>query len=214
MKRKLTELWKKSFILAFIQKIISKRLLKRLENENFTILSSNCIAGIIYNRLGRKFLTPTINMFMSNPDFVSFCLYLDDYISQVPEFVETNESYPVAELGGGEIPVITLHFNHSKTNEDALSKWEERKKRINKDNLYIIMYNLDGVTKEQIKMLDSYPCNNKIVLTACVLDDISWSHYIKPVQSHTYASSYLSRDFFGVPYFEKKFDFVEFLNKK
>ena len=55
--------------------------LKEMEIENFrsliktdsefTIISSNCIGGVIYSDLHRKFLSPTINLFFSAKDFLN-----------------------------------------------------------------------------------------------------------------------------------------------
>ena len=49
-------------------------LRKRLKNDNFTILASNCAAGIIYNRLGKHFLSPIINMWFRQADYIKFCI--------------------------------------------------------------------------------------------------------------------------------------------
>ena len=82
MKRRVIELWKKSRIYHLIDNMISASFQRRLKNDNFTILCSNCIGGVIYHRLGKQFLSPTINMFFSQPDFVSFCMHLDYYLQQ------------------------------------------------------------------------------------------------------------------------------------
>lgn len=212
----LATLWRNSAFFKTVDHKISKNARKKLKNDNFTILCSNCIGGIIYHRLGKQFLSPTINMFIKEPDFVEFCLYLDYYLSQKLEFMESDESYPVGKLrgDGNQIPSVLLHFNHDKTPETAEADWEKRKKRIVRDNLYIILYNLSEVTEEQLKKLETVPCNNKVVLTAEPLPNISWSFYIKPIKSHKFADSYLEKDVFGVRYFEKKFDYIGFLNQK
>ncbi len=112
------------------------------------------------------------------------------------------------------MPLLTLHFNHDSVAEEARDKWERRKKRINRDNLYVIMYNLDGVTVEEIKQLENFKCNNKIVLSCKELPEISWSLYIKPVMKYKYPYGYIGKDFLGIMHYEKKFDFIGFLNKK
>lgn len=76
------------------------------------------------------------------------------------------------------------------------------------------MYNLDGVTEEQLHLLDDYPCNNKVVLTSKELPDIYWSKFIKRPNTGQYPDSYLGRNIFGLRHFEKKWDYVEFLNQK
>lgn len=106
-----------------------------------------------------------------------------------------------------------MHFNHAKSIEEAETQWNNRKVRINKDNLYVILYNLDGVTEEQLRLLDDYPCKNKVVFTQWELPDIAWSKYIKKPRFGQYPDSYLGRNIFGVRHYERKWDFVEFLNK-
>ena len=208
------EIWKNSAVLQKIDDVISRKYIKSLTNDNFTILCSNCIGGCIYHRLRKQFLSPTVNMFFTQPDFVDFCLHLDYYLSTPLQFIDHSGSYPVAILHGkDEIPDITLHFNHAKTKQEAEEKWESRKRRINKDNLYIILYKLDGLTVEKAKLLESIRCNNKVLLTAEPVPEISWSYVIKPNPHQKYASAYLGRDVFNRRWYEKKFDFVGFLNK-
>ena len=74
--------WTHCRLFKLIDSRISMRFQKRLSNDQFTILSSNCIGGVIYHRLGKQFLSPTINMWFRQPDFVSFCLHLDYYLQQ------------------------------------------------------------------------------------------------------------------------------------
>ncbi len=214
MVEKIKNIYISSFIYRIIDQAVSRHFRKRLRNKEFTILCSNCIGGVIYHRLGSKFYSPTVNMFFSQPDFVDFCVNLEYYLGQKLCFISSDEGYPIAELrGNGDISTIRLNFNHSKSNEEAEEKWNERKERIRRDNLYIILYMLDGLTVEKVKELENVKCNNKVLLTSRHLPEISWSHYIKPNERQKYASSYLGKDIFGVRYFEKEFDFVSFLNK-
>lgn len=62
--------WPHSRPFRFLDKLISKRFQRNLRNDSFTILSSNCIGGVIYHRLGKQFLSPTINMWFRQPDIV------------------------------------------------------------------------------------------------------------------------------------------------
>ena len=208
------DVWKGSKLYKYIDSKVSLHYRHRLKNDNFTILSSNCIAGVIYHRLGKEFLTPLINMWLSQPDFVELCLHMDYYFSKELHFIDSDKGFPVAELKGDgqNIPTITLNFNHDKIPETAHENWERRKNRIVPDNLYIILYNLDGITLEQLKKLERLSCKGKVVLTATPLPEIPWSLYIKPVMSHRFPYNYLEKDAFGIRYFEKKFDYVSFLN--
>lgn len=210
----LVHFWKNSNLFIKIDTRVSEHYRRRLKNDGFTILSSNCVAGIIYHRLGKQFLSPTINMWFPQPDFIDFCLHLDYYLGQDLNFIETDKDYPVAKIAGNgeDLPTITLNFNHCKEPETAKNTWEKRKTRINRNNLYVMLYNLDGMTVEKLKSLEQFQCKGKVVFSAKPLPEIPWSFYIKPIQSHRYPMNYLEKDICGVRYFEKKFDFVSFLN--
>lgn len=214
MKRKIIEWWKNSRLLEAIDRMISESFRRKLKNDNFTILCSNCLGGMLYHRFGKEFCSPTINLFMTNPDFADFCLNLDYYLDQKLSFIDSEEEYPVAVLRGNgkEIPEITIHFNHDNINAEAEAKWERRKLRINRDNLYIMMYYLDGITVEKLKCLENIKCRNKVVLTATPIPEITWSYYIKPNMKAKYPYAYFDKDVFGVRQIEKKFDIAGFLN--
>ena len=153
-------------------------------------------------------------MFFTQPDFISFCLYLDYYLQQKLHFIQSEANYPIAQLlGDGDIPTITLNFNHSIDQLEAEKTWEKRKKRIKKDNIYVILYKLDGLSVEKALELEKFPCKNKVLLTEEPIPEISWSYYIRPNTRQQYASSYLGKDLFGIRWFEKKWDFVAFLNE-
>lgn len=208
------QFYKKSHLFQVIDYTISKYYRKKLKNDQFTILCSNCVGGTLYHRYGKRFLSPTINMWMPNTDFVEFVIHLDYYLEQELLFIESDEETPVAQLVGNSrtIPTITLHFNHDKDSKTAEAKWNERKTRIVKDNMFIMLYNLDGITLEQIKRLEAIPCKNKVIFTAMPLPEVSWSWYIKPVSTHRYPYAYLDKDVFGVRYLEKHFNCSAFLN--
>lgn len=205
------EKWKNSKSFRSVDNRISSYYRNRLKNDNFTILCSNCIGGCIYHRLGQKFLSPTINLMMSNPDFVLFCYYLSDYIKMPLEFVEDERPYPVAIIGGEVLPALKILFVHYKSREEAELKWYERIKRINPNNLFLIMYDSE-IELEHIKMVEQINCKNKVMFSGGKRNDISWSKQIKPTRKHGY--NYLFLDLFGRRYYEKKWDFVGFLNSE
>lgn len=111
---------------------------KRNQNKDFTLIARDCVGGILYHQLGLKFLSPTINLFFTPEDFNYFCLNLKEYIDT--ELVETKEEwvdYPLGELSPIGLKSIKVHFMHYETFKLAKEKWDERKARINYDNLYI-----------------------------------------------------------------------------
>ena len=183
-----------------------KNLRRKLKNDQFSILCSTCIGGIIYHRLGKQFLSPTINMWMNQREFLIFLENLDEALAQELVFIKTKYDHPVAQLTtkGGS---VNLYFNHAKTEEEADRDWTRRKARINRDNLFVIMYDTDNITEADIRRLEKIKCRNKIVLSANKRD----LPYVLTIKSKG-ASNYLEADRFGRRTFEKKFDFVKWLN--
>ncbi len=201
-----------TIISRYVNKRFNRRAQRRLKNDRFTILCPNCIGGVIYNRLGKQFLSPTINMWMHQLDFLIFLENLDECLTNEIRFVESDCAYPVAELTCSD-GVVMLHFNHAKSAEDAAKDWYRRRERVQRDNLYIIMYDLDGITREHLWRLDKIPCQNKVVLSDKKRDDIPFVKTIIP-NPETTQTNFLDRDKYGVRTFEKQFDFVAFLNVK
>lgn len=181
---------------------------KRLKNNNFTIICSNCIGGIIYHRLGKEFLSPTINLWMYQTDFFKFAKNLKKYIEKELVFVETDYDFPVAHLDD-----ITIYFNHYQNEQEARESWNRRKKRINYDNLFLIMYDRDGITENDICEFQKIKCKNKIIFTE---HDYLKNEYIKKMIPSDNAGGqlYMDVDSYGFRTFEKQFDYVKWLNTK
>lgn len=182
---------------------------KRLKNDNFTILCSNCIGGAVSHYCGKEFLSPTVNLWIRQDDFIKLCCNLKWYMAQKLEFIKTSENYPVARCGD-----ITIHFNHDNIEQEAEAKWERRKKRINYNNLYIVMYVGDGITEEDIRKLESVPCKNKVVLSPVETTfRLPYVKYFKPNGTDWLSMRGMDRDIFGIRSIMKQFDFIEFLNE-
>ena len=49
---------------------IDKKNRSLLKNRDITIISANCVGGVIYHDLGLAFNSPTINLFFSASDYV------------------------------------------------------------------------------------------------------------------------------------------------
>ncbi|MBN2652228.1 MAG: DUF1919 domain-containing protein [Spirochaetales bacterium] len=141
------------------RKIKNLMMRKRLLNRDFTLISDNCVAGMIYHDLGLEFKTPTINLFFMKKDFIKFLKNLDFYLSQeLSDF--SFDRYPV-----GLLYDIKIHFLHYKSFQEAKEKWEARKSRMNLDNLFIFASQRDSCSDEDLYDFDKLPYKNKIILT-------------------------------------------------
>lgn len=128
------------------------KLRKRLLNPEFTIFSSNCIAGVLYHDLQLPFSTPFVNLYLSCPDFIRFCEDPHLYLQQPLRSCESGSDYPMAKLGD-----LTLHLVHYHSFAQAKEAWERRIKRIHFDRLYLVATDRDGFTRELSERFDALP---------------------------------------------------------
>lgn len=142
----------------------------RLRNRDFSLITNNCIAGIIYHDLGLPFLTPTVNLFFENKDFFRFAGNLEHYLScGIEEIHQSGISYPLGLLRQGE-ESVTVHFMHYDSFEQAAAKWKERAARVNWDNLYVVFeypaVDENPEAQEAVKAkFDALPLARKVLLT-------------------------------------------------
>lgn len=109
--------------------------------KDITIFSQNCIGGVFYHDMQCRFLSPTINLYMKPNDFLKFVNNYSYYLSLTPEM--KTENCPVGILE--DIRLIFLHYSSC---EEALAKWETRKKRINPGKIFVICCDRDGFSPE------------------------------------------------------------------
>ena len=186
----------------------------RIKNKNFTIICSNCCGGWIYHMLGMRFDSPTINIWIDKKEFCSFAADLHYYLSQNLVFYEKEgRKCPCAYLGEGDRK-ISIDFVHYKTKEEALEKWEERKKRVHWDNLYIITCDGSGATSEDFELLKFASCKRKVVFTAKEHPEIEDSFLLHTMRKEqTAAKMQIKRHpFTGLRSWEREFDYVAWLN--
>ena len=168
----------KSLLSKLYYKVSSLWYRMRLRNDNFTIITNTCIGGVMYSKLNKKFMSPTIHLWMHDEDFYKFIHNMDYYMSLPLKFTQVPDwNFPAAYCGD-----ILLHFGHDNTTDEyANRKWNERKNRINKDNLFIICSdrpNTREITHEDMLGLKDIPCRGKVVFSTRQYDDID---YIVPL---------------------------------
>ena len=158
----------------FKRNIFNKILRLRLKNKNFSIIASNCNGGAIMNDLGVKFNTPTVNLFLFPNDFLTFLSDIEGNLKyDITEYKDNKYNYPIGNLNG-----IKIHFMHYGSFDEAKSKWNERKQRIDYNNLFIMFTDRDGCTYEQIKQFDSLPYKNKVIFTHKPYPEFKSAYYI------------------------------------
>lgn len=184
---------------------------KKLKNTTPTIISSNCNGAYWYHDMKLKFLSPTINLSFDMNDYVKMLENLSWYMEQsIRPHNDEKFNYPVGILGD-----IEIRFNHYKTFEEAVVKWEERKKRINWDNLFVLGIDGDNCTYETLKRFDALPYKNKVIFTHIPYPEIKSAYYIPGFEKEAGVGVLLDfKKQFRIRRYLDDFDYISFLNEK
>lgn len=195
-------LWKQA------HKKVRETYRKNFTGNNPTIISCNCIGGVLYHELGLQFMSPTINLWLDCPDFIKLCENLEYYFSlPVKEYDGPLEcDYPL-----GVIDDIVVHFMHYSSLEEATKKWYERIERINWDNIFIIATDRDGFNDELLNRFEALPYKNKKLFTHLPIENASNTFYLKGFESDTQIGKLMEHCNKG-KYVIDQFDWVNWLN--
>lgn len=180
---------------------------RNLKNKSFSLFSHNCLGGIMYHDLGVEFQSPTINMRFTPSDFITLMQNLEFYLNADIEWLDTDSSFPVGLLGGG----IRIDFVHYKDKAEVIDKWNERKRRVHKDNIFLICCD-EGLSFEQIKVFDELPYENKILFTSKRMPEIKSAIFCPDFPDKTDVELLQFADWFGKRYYQKYFDYVRWFN--
>lgn len=191
------------------------RRVRKLYRKKFianqpTIISCNCIAGVLYNELGLQFTSPTINLYMNCEDFIKFCENLNHYLSlEITKYKgEIKRDYPLGNLGD-----LTLYFVHYSNFDEAKKKWEIRKKRMNFEKIYIIATDRDGFNDDLLKRFDNLPYSNKKLFSHLPHSESKNVVYIEGYEKNEQIENLMTRIKKGHLLIDK-FDWIGFLNNK
>ncbi len=148
---------------------------RKLRYTDFSIISNNCWGGLIYQKFGLRYTSPTIGLFFFDEDYLKFVERLDHYLSVPLSFIDPRDSvhydylygehnqdisYPVARLG--DIEVFFMHY-HSR--EEAESKWRYRTARLNRKRLLVKFSQRHSSTTDVLDRFATIDMPNKLCFT-------------------------------------------------
>lgn len=184
---------------------------RRLKNSDFSIIASNCNGGVIVHDLHQQFRSPFVNLWILPGDFIRLLSSFDDYMEQELSFVkEDGIDYPVAMLKD-----VKIFFQHYSSEAEAREKWNKRKSRINKSNMFVMFTDRDGCTYQDLEQFDSLPYAKKVVFTKQEYPDIKSAYYIKGFENQESVGklgSYKSKT--SLNRYLDDFDYISWLNDK
>lgn len=172
----------KAQIKRHLKKIIAIFLRIPLKNRNFSIISNNCWGGVIYDKYALPYLTPTIWLWIPPADYIKFLKNPDYYFKQQLVQIGYQEShvanllikrkesgrydFDLNDLIIGRLEDVDIVFIHYKSFEDAKSKWDRRKRRINWDNLIVKFNDQNLCTYTDYEEFKKLPYANKLFFTS------------------------------------------------
>lgn len=179
----------------------------RLKNKDFTLLTNDCMGGVILRDLGQDLRSPMIDLSIRPDDFVKLLEDFDNYIKQDIREVYYDSDYPVGMLG--DIPIF---FNQYTSFDEAVAKWKERIAGINYDNIVVVMSGQEGCTHDTLERFEKLPYEKKVCFTQ--QDYSEFPHVVQVSKNLGKVRDYSAMDFFGKRLYQygKNFDYIEFLN--
>lgn len=197
------------------QLMFRRKLQERLNNKDFTIISSTCVGGKIYHDLGLKFTSPTINLWIGATDFIKFVNDLRYYLEKCDliEVKNTSEEQPVGSLGEGNKKIL-IHFTHYPNFQIAKQKWNVRKKRVNYKKIFIFFTDMNGGDNiNTINDFNKLPYKNKVMFTGKDLSIYPNTFFIKRCCENGHLGKWWTIDKKTGYCFYQQYDYVNLLNK-
>ena len=177
---------------------------RQLQRSRLSIFAMNCFGGFISKTLGLRFLSPFVNMFFNEQEYIRFLRAPRVYLEEKLLFNKMGFD----ENAGKEYPIFTLrnidlHFNHyDKTNEAVFT---ERKSRINWYNLFVTGYT---ESEEILQAFDALPYGKKVCFVPFKSDlDSAW--YInRELTRRKYFWQTVNGFSRGIPFYYDPFDML------
>jgi len=154
----------RSLTALYAKWVFSRRFRKVTAGKNYCYISRYCIGGRFYQIEARRYTSPTVGMWITTPEFLTFCSDLQGYLSKDVEYdpdLSAKEGHPVGRLGD-----VTLLFLHYFTFAGAKHAWEKRTQRIDPDKL-VIVTNTEGEQELQAALAGfrALPFKRKVMFT-------------------------------------------------
>ena len=144
-----------------------KQLRAKNTNHDFSLITNDCVGGVISHDLGEQFRSPTVNLWIPQSQFLEFAQNLEYYLAcEIRETPDDTKPYPVGTIipkDDQHIP-IEVNFMHYPSFEEGYAKWKDRCKRVNYDRLYFIWHFFDDPHTEKVRAFDSWNARKLVIL--------------------------------------------------
>ena len=140
-----------------------------LRNRSVAIVSNNCGGGFISQYFGLPYHSPTVGLFFDTADYVRMTARLDHYLPHPLVFIDPRLSRHYDKFKPIDYPVavcddIEIFFMHYHSEREAEAAWRRRAERVDLDNVYILLFENDSTTMEDLKKFDMLPFAHKALV--------------------------------------------------
>lgn len=181
-----------------------------LKNRDCSIISDNCLAGMIYHDYNMRFNSPTINCTIHAYDYIRFLQYVinREDISNIEKVPTKEGEAPKGILNGN----VRIEFTHYSSFEEGLSKWKERVKRINYDNMLLLMTE-KSVKRDLLEDFERLEYRHKVALVHLPYSQISSSIYLRGFEENEKVGYIFGKyKWWGMTYYDQV-NWVKILNR-
>lgn len=123
-----------------------------------------------------------------------------------------NINYPI-----GKLDDVTVYGQHYNDFNELKAKWNERKERINWNNIFIFMIERDGCTYQDLLEFDKLPYKNKVVFTKKKYKNVK-SSLVLPnsydIKNKNVNNLLVYPSYFSIFKILDEFDYVKFFNEE
>lgn len=189
---------------------VLRKMRREIRNTSVSLLCPDCMGGILFHDLGMQFRSPTVNLMLDQRDFVKFVLRMDHYLEQEFHFFK----HPIHNCPCAALDDITVHFTHYSDPDQAVQKWRERAERLDRNNLFVVLLERDGLTREDILALRDLPVRGLLVFTRKEYPDIPYALKCPILDENGEVGNLLAiSPWDGLRGYERYFDFVKWFNE-
>lgn len=188
---------------------------KKLKFQNFTIISNNCFGGIFYRNNNLEYLSPTCGLAFMAEEYIKFLNNMKYYLEKDIEPINIEDSKYVSFLKKikynspiGKIEDVEIMFFHYDTIEQAIEKWNRRKKKINYDRIIYKFNDQNLCTYEHIKKFNEFEAENKICFTSKKYEEFD-TIQLKKFEGYEYVLSDVNEKDY-----KKQFNMYKYINER
>lgn len=143
-----------------------------MRGNSLNIISNNCWGGHVYRYFNLPYNSPTVGLFFFTEDYIRFLSNIKYYLSLNFKFISQEKSRYSEELKKRNTPPcpigvlddIEIVFLHYHLEEEARTKWNRRKERLDLDNTIVKMSEQNLCTPDHLRAFNQLPFKRKFVL--------------------------------------------------